>query len=652
MMNKKVLSAAIVGAAMIAVAGNSKKDPVLMTIDNRDVPLSEFKYLYNKNNSQQLQPLTFEQYVEMFVDYKLKVADALSQGVDTTQQFRQEFNKFRDELAAPFLRDSAEQERLVLEAYSHLAEDVYVSHIMLPMPSAQTPHSEATLDSLRTLIVNGQANFEDIARQYSIDKGSASNGGRMGWVTGNSRLPWQFENMAYATEVGQISPIVNSGYGLHIIRPEMRRKAKGEVSAQHILLLTKGKTPEEAEQAKLKIDSIYKVVTTPGVDFSDVAMRESQDPGSARKGGDLGWFGAGRMVAEFDSVAFALADDEISAPFATAYGYHIIHKTGHRGDVVPPLEQVRESIEKSISSDSRAHAPIAVKVNQLAQESGSEVNPNLSEQVAEYMSQKGYAVYDSVAMADLKASDIVAFHIGSTQYTIGQALQKRPIKPGTDAATAAKVAGSAAQAAFEAEILEYGRAQLMLTNQEYRNLINEYRDGIMLFEVSNQKVWDRAAKDTEGLAEYFNANRQNYTWEAPRYKAVVVFTNNDSILQKAQAFAKEFDAAKGANAEAFTADIKKRFGKDVKVERVIAAQGENAITDYLGFGQPKPEPQGQRWSRYFAYGAKVIDAPEEAADVKGLVITDYQNQLEREWVDSLRRTHTVKINKKVLKQAK
>ena len=194
---------------------------------------------------------------------------------------------------------------------------------------------------------------------------------------------------------------------------------------------------------------------------------------------------------------------------------------------------------------------------------------------------------------------------------------------------------------------ENERQDLAKNNADYRNLLNEYRDGMLLFEVSDRKVWTKAKQDKEGLEKYFETHRDKYKWDKPRFKSYVVFATSDSLMQLAQNYLNSNNIPNDSLANS----LRKEFGKDVKIEKVIAAQGENNITDYLGFGAEKPEPKG-KWAFYFPYRGKVLEAPEEAADVRGAVTGDYQSELEAAWVAQLKQKYPAKINKKVFKKAK
>jgi peptidyl-prolyl cis-trans isomerase SurA len=643
---KKIILSAGIAALAIAALSAKKTDQVLMTINGRPVYQSEFEYLYNKNNAQQVQPQTLDEYVQMFVDYKLKVADAEAAGRDTTAAFRKEYNDFRNELAAPYMSDSTVMTKLVADAYSHHSEELNVSHIMIAAPRnhKDIAATEATLDSLRTAIINGTAKWDEVAANYSIDRGSKDRGGAMGWIT-PGRLPWAFEEAAYNTKVGEISPVINSGYGFHIIRVEQRRPSSGEVQAQHILKLTARKSPADAARAKEQIDSIYNVLLA-GADFSDVATRESEDPGSKAKGGMLDWFGRGMMVAQFDSVAFALADGEMSKPVQTAYGYHIVKRLAHRG--VQSFDELRPTIEKQIASDERSQRPVRAKLEQLNKKYNSHLLESGLDQVEKMLNDNGG--YDSLLAIKLNASDIAIYEVNGKSTPLSTVMQYARMPKTLPATEASNAIRTFASRSMDETTSNLERENLLTTNADYRNLVNEYRDGILLFDISNEKVWDRANKDKEGLEKYFNDNRDKYTWDKPKFKGYVVFATNDSVGALVRQFCDSINNDK-FNPETFAADLRKAFNRDAKVERVIAAQGDNAITDYLAFNGAKPA-ENSRWLDCFAFRGRIIDQPEEAADVRGQVTTDYQNALEKEWVEQLRQKYPVKINKKALNKIK
>ena len=637
-MKKLILAIGVLGASLLALTAQS--DPVLMNVAGKDVYLSEFEYLYNKNNAQQVQPQSLDEYVDMFVNYKLKVADAEAAGIDTTAEFITEFHKFRNELAAPYLRDEAVFEQTVHEAYEHLANEVTVSHIMM------ADGDEAKLDSIRNEILAGNLTFEAAARKYSIDRGSSQRGGLMGVVLGG-RYPKPFEDAAFATAVGEISPVVNSGYGWHIIRVENRRPSRGEVLCEHILLRVTPDMNDEARQiVDNRIDSIYRVVSADTARFEEVARMHSQDPGSAARGGRLNWFGSGMMVAEFDSVAFALNVGEVSNPFRTAFGWHIIRKLDARG--VPSYEEMHDQLAQSIQGNN--DMPRLAFIARKAQEYQARLLEDNLDKV-ENMAENSGAVLDSALLATFARCDLPIYLVRGDAYTLAEMMPALPVSAVRGAANIRKFIAEQAQIQMNEVILEYARQELYETNPDYRNLVNEYRDGILLFEISNRTVWDRASKDREGLEAFFQRNKDRYAWSQPKFKSYIIFATNDSILAEAAQFGYDSIPSTTAPADVVKA-FRTRFGRDVKVERVIAAQGENAITDYLAFGGDRPASANAHWPSYRVFRGRIIDGPEEAADVRGTVISDYQAELEQQWLQQLRQRYPVTINREVLQQVK
>ncbi|MBO5052697.1 MAG: peptidylprolyl isomerase [Muribaculaceae bacterium] len=642
-MKKLLISASILSMALAVVAAKNN-DPILMTVNGLPVHKSEFQYLYNKNNSQQLKPQTLDEYVEMFVNYKLKVADALAAGLDTTTEFDNEYAKFKAELADPYLKETTTIDSLVNHVYNQQRTFRHVKHLMMPLGQNNAENKDIVnrLDSIRAEILASHISWDDAVAKYSIDRGTNRNGGDMYWMM-PTRFPYQFVDMAYATPVGQISPIVNSGFGNHIIYVVEEIPNPGEVKVEHILKLTpRNADAKQIAEVKAKIDSIYNVLKA-GADFADVAKRESDDPGSASQGGALDWFGKGMMVAPFDSAAFAMADGQLSEPVRTSYGFHILHKSEHRD--MATLDKMRPQIEAIINNDERINIPFQAKVNRLKKQFKASLNQKGLDQVKQLIVKNGG--YDSLAIQKIAKSDITVYNIGKSKCPIKDIAAKIPSTAVKDADNALLLISNAAENAMNSQLLDLEREQLINSNTEYRNLVNEYRDGILLFNIANTKVWERAATDTEGLENYFKQHKDKYTWDKPKFKGYVIFAENDSTLDLVKDFVKSYDNDQFDH-NTFVNAVKEKFGRNAKVERVIAAKGDNPITDYLAFDAPKPQGTKNKWQTYFSFRGHIIDNPEEATDVRGQVITDYQNQLEAQWIEQLRKTYPVKINQKVL----
>lgn len=646
-MKKILLSLAVVAACVGALAAKSDKEPILMTVNDRPVYKSEFEYLYNKNAGQQIQQQSLDDYVEMFVNYKLKVADALANHYDTTASYKKELAQYRNELAAPYMRDKAVEDQLLEEAYDRYLNLLNISHIMFALDQSTTEANVVMLaDSIRNEILAGRLNWDDAAARYSIDGGSNRNGGKMGWMI-PGRLPSPFEDMAYATPKGDISLPVNSGYGIHLIRVDGTKKNPGEVKARHILKLTARKSPEEAEKAKEQIDSIYTVLMN-GADFAEVARAESEDPGSRANGGELDWFGTGMMVAPFDSAAFSMEEGIVSHPIQTSYGWHIIEVTGHR----PPktFDEIKEQLKSNIQNSEKGNLPQRRYLEQQMEKYNSRlVTENLDEiQALIAGNPEGY---DSVMIVTLRTMSLPVAVAGNNEIPVSEAMKSVASTSSKDAANARALIQSAAKTLMERKTLELAQVDMMQTNPDYRNLVNEYSDGILLFDISQDKVWQKATNDRAGLEKYFEEHRNDYKFDEPRYKAVIVFTANDSIETEVKKYLDSLNPAE-VNTATIGRDLRDKFGKHVRAERVIAKKGENAITDYLAFGAPKPEKTNISWSSYFPFMGQIIEQPVEPDDVRSKVTTDYQAQLESDWIKELRAKYPVKVDKKVLKTVK
>lgn len=644
-MKKAIASLALVAVAAVGlIQAKGHKEEVLMTVNGKPVTLNEFEYLYHKNSSQQLAPQTVDEYLDMFVTYKQKVAAAEEAGIDKTEAFQKELEGYRKDLAEPYLVVPEVEDSIINATYDHMKEEVDVSHIML---STQAPNVDPTalkarLDSIRTEILAGRADFGKMAQQFSTDRHSGVKDGHMGWL-GVGFTPYTFENAAYNTPVGQLSEVVHTPYGFHLLRVEGRRPARGQVLVEHILKLTQGLPEAEAAAKKAAIDSISKVLAA-GADFEDIARRESEDPGSAANGGRLPWFGTGMMVPQFEQMAFALKDGETSEPFPTNYGYHIIRRLASRG--LAPLDSVRPQIKAMINRDERAGMPRKSKIRQLMAKFKAQPDREAIAQVRKEIIAHGGL--DSAIIATMLTDDRTMARINGQEIPLSEIVaEKIPASPGDPVELQAGRISQWVNSALEVAVLEAERADLAANNPTYRNLLNEYRDGMLLFEISDRNVWTKAKQDKEGLAKYFADHKSEYTWDKPRYKSFVVFATSDSVANLAKAYLLDNHVA----ADKVVETMRKQFPKDVKVEKVIAAQGENPITDYLGFGGKKPEPRG-KWRVYFPYLDKILNAPEEPADVRGAVTTDYQNYLEEQWVAELAKRYPAKINKKVLKKAK
>lgn len=639
-MNRKFVAGA--GAALFALAMTAK-DPVIMTVNGVDVPKSEFEYLYGKNSQQQLSQLSLPEYVEMFKLYKMKVEDAKAEGIDTTAAFRKEMEQYRRDLASPYLADSVYLDHLLKEEHQRSLKEVDVSHIMLfkTRDAAQNVARRQRMDSVYRALQQG-ADFATLAAEVSEDRGSNSNGGHMGYIA-SGRYPYSFEVAAYATPEGEYSEVVESPFGYHIITTGPRRDARGKIQAAHILRFAQGQDPEKDARAKELIDSIYNVVSADPSLFAEMAKKYSEDRGSARQGGMLPWFGSGEMVAAFDSVAFSMADKSISKPFRSSFGWHIINRIASRP--VPSAEEIKPQFLARVTNPQDERFPL-VRANQterLARQHKGKVNEKTLAMLREEISKNGldsafYAVYESTP-----AGNAVLFTIAGKPTRVSELAKEMKSVNQSEPSAALQIFNSNFDGFYNNRLVEAEIERLEREVPDYRNLLHEYIDGSLLYEVSVRKIWDKAAKDTEGLENYFNTHRDNYKWSVPHAKGYLVQAADDSIAAEVR----KLVAVTGRDSLVNT--VRKAFPGKVSIEKVLVEKGANAMIDNLLFDGPDTKPSKKAYTVFFMIDPKVINAPEEYADVRGLVTSDYQNEFQSQWEDELRAKYPVKVNEKVLK---
>lgn len=642
-MKSQILSLALL--VLFGSANAFASDPVLMKINGKPVYKSEFEYIYNKNNSNNsLDKKTLDEYVDLFVNFKLKVEEAKAQGLDTTQSFISELAGYRSQLTRPYLTDSKVDEQILREAYDRMKEDVEVSHILVRIQQGATPADTLTAwkkinSTLKRL---DKEDFAKVAKEISEDQSAEENGGYIGWVTA-FRTVYPFETVAFNTPVGKISTPVRTAFGYHIIKVHNRRKSQGEILVSHIMRFTAEGDEAKNKAAKQKTDSLYQRVLA-GDDFGKLASEFSEDRGSATRNGELPWFGSGRMIPEFENAAFALKNTgDVSTPIQSAFGWHIIKLLDRKG--LASFETVKADIERNVKRDERANMGQKAFVDRLRKEYGYAVNTAYVNEFSKLLENKTLA--DSVFQLEAAKLNKPLFTFAGKEFTQADFAAYLKKNAFSEKAIASEIIEQKLDAFTEKEILAYEDSQLENKYEDFRFLINEYHDGILLFEVSNNEVWEKASKDTEGLARYFGQHKADYRWEKPHFKGRVISCKDKATLKAAKAIVKR------SHNDSIDKYLRTRLNDSiqyVKVEKGLFAQGENKAIDKYGFKVKKAKFEPTKEYPYvFVVGKNLKNNPEDYTDVRGLVTADYQEYLEKEWITALRAKFTVEIDQNVLK---
>ncbi|MFN8208369.1 MAG: peptidylprolyl isomerase [Bacteroidales bacterium] len=642
---------------LLPFAAFSQED-VLLTIDGQNVTRSEFERIYHKNSTIQT-PVDNKgvlEYLDLFVNFKLKVIEAEHQGLDTLQSFRTELAGYRDQLAKSYLKDTSFDELLIREAYDRMHTDLNVSHILVRCGLDATPSDTVAAWNkavqIRKRLMKGES-FETVARASSEDANAKDNGGTLGWITAFSLPFYSFECAVYSMNVGDISNPVRTAVGYHIIKLNDKRPSPGEIKIAHIYKSVPPKSsPAVAEAARKAIFAIADSLKM-GNDFATLAKHNSDDKNSGRQGGELAWFGTGRMIPEFENAAFSLKNNgDIGTPVQSPYGWHLIKRLDQRG--LQSLAALRNQIKNQMNYSQRNLVSRAAWINKLKKEYGFSEQPGALDPF--------FSRIDSAYTAAPEKADAKLFAgLKSPVFTIGNKTYTQTDFAGFIQAKSRSRRGTA-PAAFvkalyndftEESVLAYEKSMLEHKYPDFRYLMQEYHDGILLFDLTDRMVWSRAVKDTVGLKEFYQGNQSKYNWN--ERMAVTVYTCRDSAsaLTALKSLAKKPKKLSDVNWLAKKVCPTDTSYSCVKIEQANFEKGDNTLLDHSGWntGMTNIMRSGEKFI-IMEKTALLPPAPKTLQEARGLVTADYQDFLEKEWIKELRAKYKVVVNQDVLSKVK
>lgn len=635
----------------VTAAISQDNNPVFLKIHNREITKPEFERLFNKNNS-----LTGEtnlnEYLEMFINFQLKVIQAEEEKLPLNPAFQEELRIYRQQLARPYLTHPETEEEFLEEAYQRMLFDVNASHILIKIDEETNP--EDTLFAwekavrLRVQIRAGEE-FEAVARRASDDPTAKTNNGNIGYFTA-FQMVYPFEEAVYEMQPGEISMPVRSRFGYHIIRLNGKRQSSGEVKLQHILLrIPPGADNEQTVSQQEKITVIHKRLLT-GEDFGKLAAEFSQDLSSAGNNGEMNWFGTGRMFPEFEEKAFSLKENgSISEPFKTQYGWHIIKLADKKN--IPPYNDIKEEIRDRLYSarDERGWVIQKNFIETLKKDySFSEVNGSLD-------------IFYSLPLEwfskpDLdKANSFSAplFHIGNQAVYQNEfaAFLKRDVPPG-EITNLHHYVSEHYKSFIAAKLIEKEDKSLEIKYPEFKYIAREYYDGLLLFEITDKEIWTKAIADTTGLESFYNQNKTNYMHREQLDATQFDITNSDAASDIHKFIARSI--RRKYSEPSLVNNITKRFGENaVLMNRSIFKREENSPVGKIAWRKGLSDIVKDKNKTSFFYVHQVIKpVPLPLDEIRGLVISDYQEYLEQKWVESLRKKYDVKIDQSILSSLK
>lgn len=637
-------------------AWSQTNDPILMTINNNPITKSEFERIFHKNNKDTVQDeKAIREYLELFINYKLKVYEALALKLDTMPNFKQELQSYRKQLSAPYFVDKATEEKLVKEAYERKKWRIRTSHILIKLPDNASPQDTLAAYNkaleIRQRLLKGE-DFAKLANEFSQDEASKINGGDIGYLTVfTTVLP--YENAAYSLKVGEISMPVRSQFGYHIIKVTDKQPNPGDVKVAHIMIMVpRDASQEDIDKAEKKINEAYEKIKN-GEDFAKVAMEYSEDKGSSRRGGELPWFGTGRMVPEFENVAFELKVGEISKPFRSIFGFHIIKKIEERP--IGPFENERNDLAQKIAKDPRAQISKFELINKLKKEYLYTFNEKNFKEILSFIDTSfSTGKINIPAKTDLNKP---LFSLKDTLFTQKQFVDYlKNFNAKTNKFNNNEAAREKVKSLYKDwennQIIAYEDKKLETKYPAFAQLMQEYHDGILLFDLTDKMVWSKAIKDTVGLKEFYEKNKNKYMWDT---RAETIFISYKTDKCKDALIKAIENNKKGLSIDELIKTINKKDTCVEKKDTKLFLKGENPIVDNLAFTE-----SNNKKSYYVQEDKKVIfylnrmlpPQIKELHETKGVVTADYQSFLEKQWIEELRKKYTIKINEDVLKQVK
>lgn len=631
-----------------SVYSQNKKD-VLLTVNGTPVYANEFKRVYTKNLDlvQDESQKDVDGYLQLFIDYKLKIFEAKAQGLDKGEDYKTELSKYRDQLSRNYLFEDKLTEDLAKEAYERGKEEVNASHILIGVSYEATPQDTLAaynkIKSIREKAVNG-ADFEQLAKKNSEEPNAEKTGGNLGYFSVFDMV-YPFETAAYKTKIGAVSDIIRTRYGYHILKVHDHRERLPKIVVSHIMISDKkgAKTfnPEE------RINEIATMLKQ-GESFESLAKEYSDDTSSGVNGGKLKPFTKGQLRApEFEDAAYELKEiGQISKPVKSAFGWHII-----RLDEIlkePTFEEQKVSFEKRVKQGDRGKIVV------------NAINKKIKDMYgftdgADYLPYFENYVTDSVLIRKWEkepipaAQDKTLFTIGKKAFTFSDfadyiARRQHTSLPYKDK----KLLLEAFFDEFETEVLkEYFRDQLEVENEDYAAVLNEYRDGLLIFDVMEKNIWDKAKNDTIGLLQFYENTKQNYKWKQ-RVDADIFSATSQATAQQVQ---KMLEA--GKDAEEIKAELNPEGSVNVLLTKGVFEVNEKELPNNFEIKKGISNIYSSNDSFTVVNVKEILpEGIKDLEDVKGRVISQYQNELEKRWMDQLHSKYKIEVNKRTLRKLK
>lgn len=639
---------------------SNKKDPALLVFPGKDtVYKSDFEYVYQKNNGgwdavKGHTQAQFKEYLALYIHFKRKVLEAEANGLQNSESFKNEFEGYRKQLAQPYLVDKSAQEELVKEAYERGKVIVAATHLLVACNPDATP--EDTLKaynkimSIRDSIVNQGKDFGILAGRHSTDPSAKTNKGDLGYFSVFDMV-YPFETGAYNTKVGEVSKPIRSSFGYHLIKVYDRVENTGKKTAAHIIIRVGAQyTAKTEDQAKAMISEIHEKLKA-GADWNELCEKYSDDPNTNKKGGSLG---QGRLIPEMETVKRKLGANQYSEPFSTSFGHHILKVT--EVEPVKTFEESQAELKSRIARDARGSLSKDRLVARVKKDYGFQQHAEGIDKLIATLDERGQGpIYTKGFWKPVDS--IYKGLYDMPVYTIGNGAEKKTgtvknyidwyvsIHKGFDGATTKQVTDKLLPMYLEQEVLAFEELQLPKKYRDYRELLKEYRDGILLFTLTEDKVWRKAVEDTTGLRAFYEANKDKFQ-AGERVVVTEYISEKRPVIDEVQKL-----LAAGKTEKEIDQEVNKSSALNVRVRTQTYEKGKSDAEAGMFGQQPGFKSSVLETGRAFRILVLQENLPagqKSFDEAKSECITQYQNHLEAEWLKELEGKYPVEIKEKVM----
>ena len=647
----------IAAAAMILLAcsASAQTDAPLFTVKGNPVTASEFKYIYSKTNQDKadFSEKSLREYLELYTNFKLKVQKARDMKLDTIASLISELDGYKKQLAKSYLEDKEVTEKLIREAYDRMLLDLDVSHMVVNCernkPAADTLKAYNRALNWSKMIIKG-ADFSKMAYDSSEDKSVKENRGNLGFIT--AMLPdgyYDIEKAIYSTPVGFLIGPVRSNAGYHLLKVNASRPARGEIEVNQILI-RKAESEDKSVAKKMRADSAYNALLAGGK-WETVCQTYSEDKSTAAKGGYIGFFGINRYQRAFEDAAFGLEKDgDFSKPVETTLGWHIIQRKSRRP--VGTFEQLKRGLSERVKRDTRSESAKQSIISRIKKEGNYSEDKKV---FAAWSAKQTDTIFHTFKWKpDPSKPQDVLFRYGQDKtYTVTD-FEDYCQRSGRDRM---RGAGYPVQETInklyktwgDETAMSFEESQLDRKYPEFKSLMREYEEGILLFEALKQNVWDRANNDSVGLQKYYNEELvMKYKWnERARVTFYTLKTDDPKVLAKVRAL-----AAKKPSAAVLKKFNKKGSPEVISVMEKLYEKDKNKDLGTMWKAGDMTEAKtdaGTKTASFLKIEEIVPPTTKVLSEARGYAVADYQDFLEKKWIQDLRKEYPVVINEPVLK---